>query len=146
MGGTGRKRRGGKDCAKRKKIGGGKGEGEKKREKMCIEVFSCSNGPNLSAPTLQLTALPTTALHERGRERSHQCPEPEGGEPQVGASSAKQFPTALLRRPLKRPNLFPSTICCQLTDWERLSIRELGSMDGPKSPRSSTSRSLAGAK
>ena len=101
MGGTGRKRRGGKDCAKRKKIGGGKGEGEKKREKMYVEVFSCSKGSNLSAPILQLTALPTTTLHERRRERSHQCPEPEGGEPQVGASSAKQFTTALLRRPLK---------------------------------------------
>ena len=75
-----------------------KGEEKKRREKMCIEVFSFSNGSSLSTPSLQLTALPTTALHERRRERSHQCPEPEGGEPQVGASSAKQF-TALLRRP-----------------------------------------------
>ena len=47
---------------------------------------------------LQLTSLPTTSLHERGRERSHPCPEPEGGEPQEGASLAKQF-TALLGRP-----------------------------------------------
>ena len=69
---------------------GGKGEGEKKREKMCVEVFSCNNGSNLFAPTLQLTALPTTTLHERRRERSHQCPMPGGGMPQVGASSQKK--------------------------------------------------------
>ena len=65
----------------------------KRKEKRCVhvEVFSFSNGSSLPTPTLQLTALPTTALHERRRERSHQCPEPEGGEPQVGASSAKQL-------------------------------------------------------
>ena len=77
----------GKDCAKRKNFGREEKEKEKeKREKMYVEVFSCSKGSNLSAPILQLTALPTTTLHERRRERSHQCPEPEGGEPQVGAS------------------------------------------------------------
>ena len=85
MGGTGRKKRGGKDCAKRKKFGKEEKEEEKKRrEKMCVQVFSFSDNSSLSAPTLQLTALPTTTLHERRRERSHQCPEPEGGEPQEG--------------------------------------------------------------
>ena len=46
-----------------------KGEEKKRREKMCIEVFSFSNGSNLSAPTLRLTALPTTTLHEKEEEK-----------------------------------------------------------------------------
>ena len=46
-----------------------KGEEKKRREKMCIEVFSFSNGSSLSTPSLQLTALPTTTLHERRRRR-----------------------------------------------------------------------------
>ena len=46
-----------------------KGEEKKRREKMCIEVFSFSNGSSLSTPSLQLTSLPTTSPHERRRRR-----------------------------------------------------------------------------
>ena len=69
MGGTGRKRRGGEDCAKRKKLETEKEEEKKRREKMCIEVFSFSNGSSLPTPSLQLTSLPTTSLHEKEEEK-----------------------------------------------------------------------------
>ena len=46
-----------------------KEEEKKRREKMCIEVFNFSNGSSLSTPSLQLTSLPTTSLHERRRRR-----------------------------------------------------------------------------
>ena len=48
MGGTGRKRRGGKDCAKRKKFGKEEKEKEKRKERRC--VLKCS--VVATAPTL----------------------------------------------------------------------------------------------